>query len=354
MATTASNDLVLVTGGSGFIGSHCLLQLVQKGYRVRTTVRSLSKADDVKAMLKHGGATEAQINSVEFCAADLLKDDGWNEAAQGCTYVLHVASPFPSKAPAHEDDLIVPAREGTLRALKAARAAGSVKRVVVTSSYAAIGYGHSDKSKTYDEKDWTDLKNPAANVSAYAKSKTIAERAAWEFIEQNGNTMELATINPVAVLGPLLSKDYATSVELVTRMLNGSMPAIPNVAFGLVDVRDVADLHIRAMSDTKAAGQRYLACVDGDFPYMKAIAAMLKSDLPEAEGRKIPTRTVPDFLLKMVALVDSQVAMITSELGKYKSGSNAKAKSELGWQPRDGKEALVACANSLKEFGLVK
>lgn len=228
------NDLILVTGGSGFVGSHCILMGLQKGYRVRTTVRSLQRADEIRQMLVAGGASQEQADSVEVCAAELMKDDGWEAACEDCTYVLHVASPFPMSPPKHEDDLIVPAREGTLRVLKAAKAAKTVKRVVITSSVAAVAYGHADRGKDrpFTEKDWTAMENPARPVPPYQKSKTIAERAAWDWVEKEGGDLELATVNPGGIFGPILGKAYATSVEIVVRLMNGAIPGLPDLSFG--------------------------------------------------------------------------------------------------------------------------
>lgn len=229
----ASNETVLITGGSGFVGSHCVLLALQKGYSVRTTVRDIKRSEEVKQMLRTGGAREEQANSVQFFAADLTKDDGWEEAVRGCTYVLHVASPFPPEAPKQEDELIVPAREGTLRALRFAKKAGTVKRVVVTSSFAAVSYGHGSRGaeKPFTEDDWTIL-DGSDKIPAYQKSKTLAEKAAWDWLKKEGAEMELATVIPVVVLGPVLSKDFATSVTAVSRQLNGEIPALPDVAFG--------------------------------------------------------------------------------------------------------------------------
>ncbi|MGC1944765.1 MAG: aldehyde reductase, partial [Candidatus Acidiferrales bacterium] len=244
---------VLVTGGSGFIGSHSIVQLLAAGHRVRTTVRSQKREGDVRAMLKEGGAEPG--DRLSFIAADLEGDAGWREAAAGCEYVLHVASPFPQTVPKNEDELIVPAREGTLRVLRAARDAG-VKRVVLTSSFAAIGYGHKAQQGPFDETYWTD---PGANdIAPYVKSKTLAERAAWDFIDKEGGNPELSVVNPVGVFGPVLSADYSTSILLVQRLMKG-MPGCPRLYFGVVDVRDVADLHIRAMTDPAAKGERFLA-----------------------------------------------------------------------------------------------
>jgi nucleoside-diphosphate-sugar epimerase len=242
MLVPMNEDLVLVTGGSGFVGAHCIDQLLRAGYRARTTVRSLKREADVRAVLNVAGSPRQ--DALSFIAADLSADAGWTEAVQGCRFVLHVASPFPGKAPKHEDELIVPARDGTLRVLRVLRAAreARVERVVLTSSFVAIGYGQKPRTAPFDERDWTDLNGPG--LTAYAKSKTIAERAAWDFIASEGNGLELSVINPVGIFGPPLGSDYATSVEIVQRFLDGAVPVCPRISFGGVDVRDVADLHL--------------------------------------------------------------------------------------------------------------
>src|SRR3954471_21844563 len=251
---------VLVTGGSGFIGAHCIRRLHEDGYRVRTTVRSLSREPEVREMVGDG--------PLEVVTADLTADAGWAEAVAGCEYVLHVASPFPLGQPKHEDELIVPAREGALRVLHAARDAG-VKRVVLTSSFAAIGYGHKPQSSPFNESSWTEPNGP--DVQPYAKSKTLAERAAWDFVTREGGNLELAVVNPVGVFGPVLSADYSTSILLIQRLMDGAMPGCPRLYFGVVDVRDVADLHLRAMTDAAAKGERFFA-VSGDFMSILDIA----------------------------------------------------------------------------------
>jgi len=237
-----SEDLVLVTGGSGFVAIHCIDQLLRAGYNVRTTVRSLTREPDVRAMLTTAGTPRQK--ALTFIAADLTADKSWPEAVAGCRYVLHVASPFPASAPKNENDLIVPAREGALRVLRAARDAG-VERVVQTSSFAAIGYGHKPQTASFDETTWTNVDSP--DVNAYAKSKTLAERAAWNFIAKEGGALELSVVNPVGVFGPTFGPDYATSILIVQRLLDGSVPACPRMGFGVVDVRDVADMHLRTM-----------------------------------------------------------------------------------------------------------
>jgi nucleoside-diphosphate-sugar epimerase len=339
---------VLVTGGSGFIGSHCLLQLLDGGHETRTTVRNLARADDVRAMLAQGGAGDVG-EALSFFAADLEGDAGWAEAVAGCDYVLHVASPFPASVPKDQNALIVPAREGALRVLRAARDAG-VKRVVLTSSFAAIGYGAEGRAAPYTEEDWTDPNGP--DVQAYTKSKTLAERAAWDFIAREGGGLELAVINPVGVFGPALAPDYSTSVLIVQRLMDGSMPGCPRLYFGAVDVRDVADLHIRAMTDAAAEGERFLA-VAGDFMSIMEIARVLKAELGEA-GRRVPTRELPDWLVRLVAIFDPQIRQILPELGKRKNAVNEKARRLLGWAPRSAEEAILATARSLIDMGLLK
>jgi nucleoside-diphosphate-sugar epimerase len=338
---------VLVTGGSGFIGSHCILQLLAAGHEVRTTIRNLAGEADVRALLKQGGAEPDE--RLRLFAADLTGDAGWQEAIAGCDYVLHVASPFPSTVPKHENELIIPAREGALRVLRASRNAG-VRRVVLTSSFAAIGYGHPSQNAPFNENDWTD---PAGNdVMPYTKSKTLAERAAWELIAREGGDLELAVVNPVGVFGPVLGADYATSILLVERMMDGALPGLPRMCFGVVDVRDVADLHLRAMVHPAAKGQRFLA-VAGEFLWMVEIAKILRDHMGEA-ARRVPTRQLPNWLVRLAALRDPAVKQIIPELGKWKNATNEKARTMLGWGPRSREEAVVATAESLVRLGLLK
>ena len=338
---------ILVTGGSGFIGSHSILQLLAAGHQVRTTVRNLKREGDVRAMLKEGGAEPG--DHLSFIAADLENDAGWPEAVAGCEYVLHVASPFPANIPEHEDELIVPAREGALRVLRAARDAG-VKRVVLTSSFAAIGYGHKPQEAPFNETNWTDPHGDG--VLPYVKSKTLAERAAWDFIAKEGGDLDLSVVNPVGVFGPVLGPDYSTSIILVQRLMDGAMPGCPRLYFGVVDVRDVADLHIRAMTDPAAKGERFLAAA-GDFMSMLDIAKVLKARMG-ASGKRVPTRQLPDWLVRLGAMRDSAAKQILPELGKRKDATNEKARRMLGWAPRSNKEAIVATAESLVRLGLLK
>jgi nucleoside-diphosphate-sugar epimerase len=338
---------VLVTGGSGFIGSHCILQLLAAGHRVRTTVRSPAREGHVRAVLKAAGADPG--DRLAFAVADLEHDAGWPEAVAGCDHVLHVASPFPQTLPRHEDELIVPARDGALRVLRASRDAG-VSRVVLTSSFAAIGYGHPPRTAPFDETTWT---NPdGEGVQPYPKSKTIAERAAWDFVAKEGGRLELATVNPVGVLGPVLGPELSTSILLVQRLMDGALPGCPKLHFGVVDVRDVVDLHLRAMTQPAARGERFLA-VAGDFVSMREIATVLKRRMGAA-AKRVPTRELPSWLVRLAALRDPAAKQILPELGHRRNATSEKARRLLGWAPRSSEEAIVATAESLVRLGLLK
>jgi nucleoside-diphosphate-sugar epimerase len=317
------------------------------GHEVRTTVRNLKREPEVRALLKAGG-TDAG-NRLTFFAADLEKDAGWPEAVAGCEYVLHVASPFPPGVPKDENELIVPAREGALRVLRASREA-KVKRLVLTSSFAAIGYGQPPQQKPFDETNWTDPTGD--DVRPYVKSKTLAERAAWDFIAKEGGGLELAVVNPVGVFGPVLGPDYSTSILIVQRLMDGALPGCPKLYFGVVDVRDVADLHLRAMNNPAAKGERFLA-VAGDFMSMQGIAKVLKARMNGAASR-VPTRQLPNWLVRIASLRDPAVKQILPELGKRKNATNAKAKRLLGWNPRSNEESIVSTAESLVRLGLLK
>ncbi|HTV95039.1 MAG TPA: aldehyde reductase [Steroidobacteraceae bacterium] len=326
---------VLVTGGSGFIAGHCILKLAAAGHRVRTTVRSRARATEVRDLLGDGG------RDLSFVVADLGDDAGWAAAVQGADYVLHVASPFPPLAPRQERELIEPAREGTLRVLRAARDA-RVKRVVLTSSFAAIGYGHGPRQTPFDETCWSNLDGP---MSAYARSKTLAERAAWTFLEEQAGAMELSVVNPVAVLGPAWGPNLSASIRLIERMLKGGMPGAPRLYFGVVDVRDVADLHLLAMLHPAARAQRFLAAA-GEFMSLLEIAQVLRGRLGAAANRA-PTRELPNWLLRLVALCSKTVRELLPELGKIKNATHLKAERLLGWKPRSNEESIVAAAQSL-------
>jgi len=310
-------------------------------------VRNLAREPEVRAMLKVGGVAPGK--RLTFFAADLQSDAGWAEAVAGCDYVLHVASPFPADQPKHEDELIVPAREGALRVLRASRDAG-VKRVVLTSSFAAVAYGQPDRAEPFNETDWT---NPnGEGMSAYIKSKALAERAAWDFIEREGAALELAVVNPVGVLGPVLGADTSTSILLVKTLLEGGVKACPKAYFGIVDVRDVADLHIRAMTDPAAKGQRFLA-VAGESMSILDVARVLTRHLGAAAA-KVPDSEAPNWLVRLLALVNPTARALLPQLGKKRSSTNEKARRLLGWQPRSNEDAILATARSLLALGLVK
>ena len=342
----ASKGLVLVTGGSGFIGGYIIAQLLDAGYQVRTTIRNLGREPEVRETLKK---LTRNLDNLTFFAADLMSDAGWAEAVAGVDYVQHVASPFPAVSPKDENDLIIPAREGALRALRFARDAG-VKRVVLTSSTAAVSYGQdTPRTTAYTEADWTNENSD--DTRAYTKSKTIAERAAWAFMEKEGGAMELTTVNPSAVLGPVLGTDYSTSIQIVQKLMNGDFPGCPRIGFSIVDVRDIADLHIRAMTSDKAAGERFLgAC---DFYWIADVARVLREDLGQ-QAKKVPTRNLPSWLMRILANFDPVIQGVIYELDKVRMADNTKAKTLLGWAPRDVRTSITDTARSLIREGIVR
>jgi dihydroflavonol-4-reductase len=340
-------SIVLVTGGSGFIGVHVILQLLAAGHQVRTTVRRLDRRADALAMLREGGA--ASPESLAFFTADLTADGGWREAVSGCDYVLHVASPLSTGVPKDENEMIIPARDGTLRVLRAARDAG-VKRVVVTSSLGAIGYGHPPRETPFDETEWTNL--AGADVLPYIKSKTLAERAAWDFIAREGSGLEMSVINPAGVFGPVLGPDFSGSIEIVKSLLDGAMPAVPRVYFGVVDVRDVADLHLRAMIAPEAKDERFIA-VSGETLSILDIGKVLRRELG-TRARRVPRLQAPDWLVRLAARRIALLQAVVPMLGRIRHSTSAKARSVLAWQPRSNDEAILATAESLIRLGLVK
>jgi dihydroflavonol-4-reductase len=338
-------DLVLVTGGTGFIAQHCILALLDRGYRVRTTVRSLAREAEVRAHLKVGGAEPGE--RLSFVVADLGEDRGWTEAAADCAYVLHGASPTPSGDQVTLDDWVRPAVDGNLRVLRAARDAG-VRRVVLTSAFGAVGMGHRPRSRPFDETDWTDL---AGKVAPYQRSKTLSERAAWNFIEVEGGGLELAAVNPTAVLGPVLGADYSHSIRLIKSLLDG-MPGCPKVNSGFVDARDVADLHLRVMTDPAAKGERFLA-IAGESLWMRDVADVLRRRLGAA-AHKVPTREIPSTLVRLGAVSNPALQALVPFLGVNMNATSAKAIRLLGWAPRSAEESIVASAESLIALGLVE
>jgi nucleoside-diphosphate-sugar epimerase len=338
---------VLVTGGSGFIAEHCILQLLEQSYLVRTTVRSREREPDVRSALS--GAGQQPGDALEFVAADLTSDTGWADAVAECDFVLHVASPLPIDIPDNEDELIIPARDGTLRVLRAARDAG-VKRVVLTSAFGAIGMGYGRTDRLFTEDDWTVLDGPAVN--AYYKSKAVAERAAWDFMAAEGGSMELAAINPVAVFGPVMGKAVSGSNEFIRRFLDGAMPGYPDLWLPVVDVRDVASAHLLAMTTPEAAGQRFIAASGSGFK-LKEIGVILKGSLGE-RAKRVPSRSIPNFVIRIAAIFDKSARWIAPDLGITKNISDQKARRVLGWQPRRAEETITETAESLIKMGLVK
>jgi dihydroflavonol-4-reductase len=336
---------VLVTGGTGFLGGWCAAELVRRGYEVRTTVRNMRRADDVRASFAAAGVETGDRLSI--VAADLTADDGWEDAVAGCDYVLHVASPFPPAQPKNPDELIVPARDGALRVLRASLDAG-VRRVVMTSSVAAVRHGRpASADAPYNEADWTDPED--LRRTPYVRSKTIAERAAWDFVGARGAESRLAVVNPGAIIGPVLSDDRSYSLQVIERLLTG-MPAMPRLGFVLVDVRDVADLHIRAMTAPAAGGERFLA-VDR-FLWMKDVGQILRERLGAAAA-KVPTRVAPDLLIRAMGVFDPSVRTIVRDLGQSSTYTAEKAKTTLGWEPRPIEDSIADTAQSLIERGLV-
>jgi nucleoside-diphosphate-sugar epimerase len=335
---------VLVTGGSGFVGAHVVLQLLEAGHTVRTTVRSLKREESVRAMLRDAGAKLEE--KLSFFVADLTRDDGWPTAMLGCDFVIHVASPLPLVAPKTEDEVIVPARDGVLRVLKFALDA-HVKRVVLTSSCGAVYYGHPARAAPFDETSWTNLDG---EMSAYVRSKAIAERAAWDFVAKEGARLELSVINPAGIFGPALGPDFSSSLDIVKRLMRGGL-GCPKLYFGVVDVRDVADLHLRAMTDPAAKGERFIA-VSGDVMSMLDIAKVLKARMGAA-ARKVPVREIPNWVVRVVALFDGRLRQLLPMLGTIRRPTSAKAERVLGWRPRSREDAIVATAQSLVRFGSV-
>jgi dihydroflavonol-4-reductase len=332
---------VLVTGGSGYIAGFIIRQLIAEGWDVNTTIRNLAREGEVRGWL---GTDNTKLR---FFAADLMSDDGWADAVAGCSHVAHVASPLPTSAPKSDDELIVPAREGALRALRFARDAG-VKRVVLTSSVAAISYGQKGKTR-FTEADWTDVNSPDAY--AYVKSKTIAERAARDWIAREGGGLEFCTVNPSLVLGPLLAADFSTSLEAIKKLMDGSIPGLPRLGFGIVDVRDVAAMHVQLLTEAGVDGERFIA--SGPSLWMEEVAAILRSGLG-ADARRVPTRRLPTWLMRILANFDPTISQVKGELGNVRENDASHARERLGWVPRPAEESILDTARDLIRLGVVK
>lgn len=336
-------ETVLVTGGTGFIGLHCLQQLLDKGYKVRTTIRSESRKQEVlEAMKEHSSNCE----NLEFYITDLLKDDGWKEAVEGSKYVLHVASPFFLGEPENEDVFIKPAVEGTLRVLKAC-ADADVQKVVLTSSFAAVGYGHPREKEVYTEEDWSSVDG---EISAYAKSKTLAEKAAWEFVEnlEESKKFDLTVINPVAVTGPMLTGDIGSSNDFLLKLISGSMPACPKIHMGYIDVRDVAKAHIFSMTEEKTNGERIIVSENEMF------FAEVGKTLNEAGFKKSPTKELPNFLVKIMSFFVGELKTLLSSLDRKGDIDKTKAQSFFNWEYISTEQSVTETAQQLQDMGLTK
>jgi dihydroflavonol-4-reductase len=334
--------LVLVSGGSGYIAGYIIKQLLAEDWAVRTTVRNLAREAEVRKTLGVGANP-----ALTFAAGDLNSDAGWTEAAAGCVYIQHIASPLPTTTPKHDDELVIPARDGALRVLKAAKAAGA-KRVVMTSSTAAITYGQPGAKQPFTEANWTDPKNK--DTSPYVRSKTIAERAAWDWHKAEGAPLELTTVCPGAVLGPVLGADYSASIEIIKKLMEGSLPGTPRLNFPLVDVRDIADLHVRAMTAPNVNGERFLGA--GPALWMREMADVLIARLGPA-AKKVPRGSVPDWLMKLLANFDPVTGSVVFEIGKKREVDASKAQRLLGWKMRPIEDSIVDTAQSLVALKLV-
>ena len=340
--TAMASRIVLVSGGSGYIAGFLIRQLVAEGWTVHATVRSLARESAVRKLLA------VDDSRLRFFAADLNADAGWAEAMAGCSHVAHVASPLPAGMPKDANELIVPARDGALRALRAAKAAG-VRRFVMTSSVAAIAYGRGRGTHHFTEADWTQLDKPG--LTPYVQSKTVAERAARDWVAKESGGIEFCTINPSVVLGPVWSADYSASVIIVKKLLDGSMGACPDIGFGVVDVRDIADLHVRALNAPGMAGERFIA--SGRFMKLREIAAVLRAELG-AQAHRVTTRNMPDWLVRVVARFNPLAKAVVGELGSVRHQDASHAKAVLGWATRPVEQSIADTARCLIDLGIVK
>ena len=330
-------EKVLVTGASGFIAEHCIIELLKNGYSVKGSLRSMNREQEVRDAIK----TEASDENLEFCKLDLLEDDGWEDAMWDCDYLMHVASPFVIEDPKDENELIKPAKEGTLRALNAAKKAG-IKRVVLTSSVAAVN-SHM-MSGTSDHTTWTDINSKY--VTPYQKSKTIAEKAAWDFYnnQDSNNKMELAVINPGGVMGPQLGNDLGgASTQIVSQLISGKFPMIPALSFPFIDVRDVAILHLKALTTPEADGKRFIAA-HSEPTWMYQVAEVLSA----AGYEKIKLKKAPSFMLKLIGLFDNKTKSLVPMLDKYVPCDNSQTVKVLNWEPMPWEQAFIEHAKSIE------
>lgn len=341
-----NNKRVLLTGVSGFLGLHTAIQLLEKGYTVIGTLRNFERAGIIKAIVeKH----TSNAQNISFVEADLKSTDVWFQLTENIDFIQHIASPFPRVLPKKEEELIEPAKLGTLNILKAA-SANKVKRVVITSSIASIAYGKTKNELTsvLNEDNWTD-ETDKKDTTPYIRSKTTAEKSAWEFIKKDTSGLELTTVLPGAILGPVLENDFGTSANIVIKLMDGSTPALPKIGFDIIDVRSVADLLIKAMELPQANHQRYMA--SSGYLTFKEIAAILKLHYP---NRKIPSKEIPNLFVKLLSNFDTALKPILIDLGVKRKMDISKAINELGWKPLPLDEAVLACAKSIIELGIIK
>ena len=340
------NKKVLLTGVTGFLGSHTAIQLLNKGYEVVGTLRSKDRMDSIREII---GKHTANIQNLTLAEADLSNRDVWFELTRNIDYVQHIASPFPRELPKHDDDLIIPAREGTLTILKAS-VENQVKRVVMVSSSAAVIYGKTkhELNKVLNENDWTDETN-RKDTTPYFRSKTIAEKTAWDFIKQDRSGLELTTVLPGVILGSVLEEDFGNSANIIIKILDNSLPALPKIGFDIVDVASLADLLVKAMESSQAPGNRYIASA-GHLTF-KDVALLLKKEYP---NRKISTRELPNLVTRLFSIFEPELKPILLELGVRRKLEISKAKNELQWQPVSVQQAVSNCATSIFKNGLVK
>lgn len=337
---------VLLTGVSGFLGSHTAIQLLNKGYKVTGTLRNASRINELQQLI---GKHTPYINNLEFVEADLSDERIWQDLTRGKDFIQHIASPFPLISPKNEDDVILPAKQGTLAILKAA-AKNNIKRVVLTSSSSSVLHGKARgmENGTFDETVWAD-ENNRNDLNTYYRSKVITEKAAWAYMQRSAPQMELVTVLPGAILGPALEKDYGNSAGIILKMLDGSLPAVPRIGFDIADVRSVADLLIRAMEHPSAAGQRFLGT--SGFLTMTEIAVILRSKYPT---RKIPKGQLPIWFTHLLSWFDKSLQPVMLDLGKIRKADSSKARNMLSWEPISNEEAIISCAESLLSLNLIK